>query len=100
MSKMYKVKVNAAEGRGDMVELPPVRPDGAPVRLKAQPGVRYQLFDPETGFAPENIRVDRKGKDLLELRVRHLTGVGAFCKPWTAKLPDPGQAVPRRSPVD
>jgi len=64
MSKIYKVKVNQGEGKSDLVDVPAARAGSGPVKIKAIGGARYQLFDPDTGYGPENIRVDRKGKDL------------------------------------
>lgn len=64
MSKIYKVKVNQGEGKSEMVDVPAARSGAGPVKVKAMGGARYQLFDPETGYGPENIRVDRRGKDL------------------------------------
>jgi Bacterial Ig-like domain len=64
MNKTYRVKINQANDKGELVEVPVARPEGGPVRLKVLGGARYQLVDPDTGLGPENIRVDRKGGDL------------------------------------
>jgi len=64
MSKSYKVKVNQGQGKSELVDIPATGVTGKPVSLKAAAGTRYLLQDPLTGFAPENIRVSRSGKDL------------------------------------
>ena len=64
MSNIYKVKVNQGQGKSTTVDIPSTGATGKPVMIKAAAGERYQLVDPSTGFAPENIRVARSGKDL------------------------------------
>lgn len=63
MSKTYKIKVNQGQGEAKLVDIPPS--DGKnPTVVKAVPGGKYQLMDPNTGYAPENIRASRSGKNL------------------------------------
>ena len=64
MSKIYKVKINQGQGKSSTLDVPPAAGLGKPVTIKAAAGERYQLVDPATGYAPENIRVARSGKDL------------------------------------
>lgn len=64
MSKIYKVKVNQGQGKSSTVDIATADVAGKPVTIKAAAGERYQLVDPSTGYAPENIRVSRSGKDL------------------------------------
>lgn len=62
MSKTYKIKVNQGQGEAKFVNIP--QANGAPLMVKAQPGGKYQLMDATTGYAPENIRANRAGKNL------------------------------------
>lgn len=64
MSKTYKIKVNQGQGEAKFVDIPPVGMGGKPVVVKAVSGGKYQLQDPGTGYAPENIRASRAGKNL------------------------------------
>jgi hypothetical protein len=64
MSKSYKIKVNQGPGEAKFVDIPQVRTAGKPMAVKAEPGGKYQLLDASTGYAPENIRASRSGKNL------------------------------------
>lgn len=64
MSKSYKIKVNQGPGEAKFVDIPQVRAAGKPMAVKAEPGGKYQLLDASTGYAPENIRASRSGKNL------------------------------------
>lgn len=64
MSKTYKIKVNQGQGEAKFVDIPQTSDGRAPVVVKAVPGGKYQLMDPSTGYAPENIRASRSGKNL------------------------------------
>lgn len=64
MSKSYKIKVNQGPGEAKFVDIPQVGASGKPLAVKAEPGGKYQLLDGSTGYAPENIRASRSGKNL------------------------------------
>jgi hypothetical protein len=64
MSKTYKIKVNQGADSAKFVDIPQVGTSGKALTVKAVPGGKYQLMDASTGFAPENIRATRLGKDL------------------------------------
>ncbi len=64
MSKTYKIKVNQGADSAKFVDIPQVGNTGKALTVKAVPGGKYQLMDASTGFAPENIRATRLGKDL------------------------------------
>lgn len=64
MSKTYKIKVNQGADAAKFVDIPQVGTTGKALAVKAVPGGKYQLMDASTGFAPENIRATRSGKDL------------------------------------
>ena len=64
MSKTYKIKVNQGADEAKFVDIPQVGTSGKALTVKAVPGGKYQLMDASTGFAPENIRATRSGKDL------------------------------------
>lgn len=64
MSKTYKIKVNSGQGEAKFVDIPQVGNTGKPLTVKAVAGGKYQLVDASTGFAPENIRANRVGKNL------------------------------------
>ncbi|MGV0960182.1 MAG: Ig-like domain-containing protein [Limnohabitans sp.] len=63
MTKTYQIKINQGQGT-QAVDVPQAGPKAQAVAVKAVAGARYQLIDPETGFAPENIRATRQGSDL------------------------------------
>lgn len=64
MSKSYKIKLNQGPGEAKFMDIPSSRASGTPVTIKAVPGGKYQLVDSTTGYAPENIRANRAGKNL------------------------------------
>lgn len=65
MTKQYKIKTNGGPYNKQVIDVEQGAGDkGQPVKIKAVAGVRYQLEDVTTGFAPENIRAKRVGKDL------------------------------------
>ena len=64
MSKTYKIKVNQGQGEAKFVDIPTTGDGKTPMVVKAVPGGKYQLLDATTGYAPENIRASRSGKDL------------------------------------
>jgi hypothetical protein len=64
MSKTYKIKVNQGADSAKFVDIPQVGASGKAVAVKAVPGGKYQLLDASTGYAPENIRATRSGKNL------------------------------------
>lgn len=64
MSKAYKIKVNQGPGEATFVDIPQVDRNGKPLAVKAVHGGKYQLVDSSTGYAPENIRATRSGKNL------------------------------------
>jgi len=64
MKKSYKVKILPSKGAATIVDLSP-SVASVPTTLKAQPDSRLQLIDSVTGLAPDTIRVNRKGRDLL-----------------------------------
>lgn len=64
MSKTYKIKVNQGQGEAKFVDIPQAGDGRTPIVVKAVPGGKYQLMDPSTGYAPENIRASRSGKNL------------------------------------
>jgi len=63
MKKSYKVKVIPGAGEPQTLDITSSTGVGS-TTVKALPGSRYQLIDAATGFAPDNIRATRKGKDL------------------------------------
>ena len=63
MTKTYQIKINQGKD-AKALDVPQAGSKGQPVTVNAVAGARYQLIDPETGYAPENIRVTRQGKDL------------------------------------
>lgn len=63
MTKTYQIKINQGKD-SKALDVPQLGPKGQPVTVTAVAGGRYQLIDPETGFAPENIRATRQGNDL------------------------------------
>jgi hypothetical protein len=65
MSKTYKIKVNQGPGEAKFVDIPQSGGATKPLAVKAVPGGKYQLLDASTGYAPENIRATRAGKNLL-----------------------------------
>lgn len=64
MSKAYKIKLNQGAGEAKFVDIPQVGIGGKALAVKAVPGGKYQLLDAGTGYAPENIRASRAGKNL------------------------------------
>lgn len=65
MAKQYKIKINGGPEGKQVLDLEQGLGDrGQALRIKALAGVRYQLEDAATGFAPENIRAKRVGNDL------------------------------------
>lgn len=64
MSKTYKIKVNQGQGEAKFVDIPQTSAFGKPFAVKAVIGGKYQLLDASTGYAPENIRANRSGKNL------------------------------------
>lgn len=69
MAKIYKIQVD--DGKGSEIKSirlePGVKNQGAPVRLVAQKGARYELQQERkdgNNFAPDQLRVERKGKNL------------------------------------
>lgn len=69
MAKIYKIQVD--DGKGSEIKSirlePGVTNQGAPVRLVAQKGARYELQQERKdgkNFAPDQLRVERKGKNL------------------------------------
>lgn len=64
MSKTYKIKVNQGADEAKFIDIPQVGATGKALAVKAVPGGKYQLMDASTGYAPENIRATRSGKDL------------------------------------
>jgi hypothetical protein len=65
MAKQYKIKINGGPAGKQVLDLEQGMGDrGQALRIKAAAGVRYQLEDSATGFAPENIRAKRVGNDL------------------------------------
>ena len=64
MKKSYKVKILPSKGAATIVDLSPSLAS-VPTTLNAQPDSRLQLIDSVTGLAPDTIRVNRKGRDLL-----------------------------------
>lgn len=64
MSKSYKIKVNQGPGEAKFVDIPQVTGGNKPLAVRAEPGGKYQLLDASTGYAPENIRASRSGKNL------------------------------------
>ena len=63
MTKTYQIKINQGKD-AKALDVPQAGSKGQPVTVNAAAGARYQLIDPETGYAPENIRATRQGKDL------------------------------------
>jgi hypothetical protein len=64
MSKSYKIKVNQGPGEAKFVDIPQVAGGSKPLAVKAEQSGKYQLLDATTGYAPENIRASRSGKNL------------------------------------
>lgn len=64
MSKTYQIKVNQGTGESKFIDIPAEAGKGKPMHVKAVAGGKYQLLDVSSGFAPENIRASRSGKDL------------------------------------
>ena len=64
MIKTYKIKVNQGAGEAKFVDIPQAGVSGQPLSVQAVPGGKYLLMDGSTGYAPENIRASRSGKDL------------------------------------
>ncbi|PUE49011.1 hypothetical protein B9Z47_05720 [Limnohabitans sp. 2KL-1] len=65
MSKAYKIKLNQGQGETKFLDIPQSGALGTPLAVKAVAGGKYQLMDGSTGYAPENIRTSRLGKNLL-----------------------------------
>lgn len=63
MSKTYQIKINQGKDSKSF-DIPVAGAKGQALSIKAVAGARYQLIDSATGFAPENIRASRQGKDL------------------------------------
>lgn len=63
MTKSYQIKINQGKTT-EPINVPQAGSKGQAVTVKAVAGARYQLIDPETGVAPENIRASRQGQDL------------------------------------
>ena len=66
MKNAYKIIVNNAQGSAKTLthDVPAPGSFWGPLKIKANPGARYQLVDVNTGQGPDNIRVKRVGKDL------------------------------------
>jgi Bacterial Ig-like domain len=66
MKKSYKVIVKANQGAEKSIvhDVPEPGSQMGALKIKAQPGARYQLLDNTTGQGPDNIRARRVGKDL------------------------------------
>lgn len=66
MKNAYKIIVNNAQGSAKTLthDVPAPGSFWGPLKIKANPGMRYQLVDVNTGQGPDNIRVKRVGKDL------------------------------------
>jgi hypothetical protein len=65
MSKTYKIKLNQGQGEAKFLDIPQAGGAGNALMVKAVAGGKYQLVDASTGYAPENIRAMRSGKNLL-----------------------------------
>jgi hypothetical protein len=65
MSKTYKIKLNQGQGEAKFLDIPQAGGAGNALTVKAVAGGKYQLVDASTGYAPENIRAMRSGKNLL-----------------------------------
>lgn len=65
MSKTYKIKLNQGQGEAKFLDIPQAGGPGNALKVKAVAGGKYQLVEAGTGFAPENIRAMRSGKNLL-----------------------------------
>jgi Bacterial Ig-like domain len=63
MSKTYQIKINQGKDSKSF-DIPVAGAKGQALSIKAVAGARHQLIDSATGFAPENIRASRQGKDL------------------------------------
>ena len=63
MSKTYQIKMTAPKVEAKTLDATPGT-GKAPITLKAEPGARYHLTDTRSGFAPDNIRISRSGKNL------------------------------------
>lgn len=66
MKNAYQVIVKANQGSAKSTthDVPQASFWWGALKIKAMPGVRYQLVDKETGQGPDNIRVKRAGNDL------------------------------------
>lgn len=66
MKNSYKVIVKAIQGaeKSTTHDVPAPGSLWGGLKIKATPGVRYQLVDNATGQGPDNIRVKRAGNDL------------------------------------
>lgn len=66
MKNSYKVIVKATQGaeKSTTHDVPAPGSLWGGLKIKATPGVRYQLVDNATGQGPDNIRVKRAGNDL------------------------------------
>jgi hypothetical protein len=65
MSKAYKIKLNQGQGEAKFLDIPQVGGLDKALTVKAVAGGKYQLVEVGTGYAPENIRAMRSGKNLL-----------------------------------
>ncbi|MBP7920118.1 MAG: Ig-like domain repeat protein [Limnohabitans sp.] len=65
MSKTYKIKLNQGQGEAKFLDIPQAGGAGNALTVKAVAGGKYQLVEVGTGYAPENIRAMRSGKNLL-----------------------------------
>ena len=63
MKKSYKVKVIPGAGEAQLLDVSSANGAGS-TTINAVANGRYQLIDASTGWAPENIRTRRLGKDL------------------------------------
>jgi hypothetical protein len=66
MKKSYQIIAKSGQGNEHFVThaVPAQGSFWGALKIKAKPGVHYQLVDLATGQAPDNIRVKRSGKDL------------------------------------
>lgn len=66
MKNSYKVIVKSNQGNTETTthDVPAAGSWWGALKIKAQPGARYQLIDNITGQGPDNIRVKRVGPDL------------------------------------
>ena len=63
MKKTYQLKTNAIKGEPQVIDIAPAT-GKAPVTVPAAAGARYELIDAQTRSGPDNVRVQRKGKNL------------------------------------